>query len=135
MTWLASTGVIRYDPPRPGLKRNKNWWAIIKIDREITRYYRWWVKKRYWIDLCQPSWDAHISIIRGEKPDADKMHLWKKYEGKLVKFEYSPVIRQADNKPEFWFIDVRCPMLKTIRDEFGKPSNWRGHITVGRTWD
>jgi len=64
--WHTGHGYIKYDPYRPGLKKKKDWWAIVKIDREITRYYRWWVMKERWIDLCQPSWDAHISIIRGD---------------------------------------------------------------------
>ena len=43
--WLTGTGIIRYDPPRPGLKTRIKWWCVVDIDREITRYYRWWVKK------------------------------------------------------------------------------------------
>jgi hypothetical protein len=132
--WHKSSGKIIYDPPRPGLKKKKDWWVIIKVDREITRYYRWWVKNRYWVDLCQPSWNAHISIIRGEKPAKNKMHLWKKYNGMKVDFEYSHFVKQA-KKPEFWLVEVRCPMLKKIRNEFGVPSNWMGHMTIGRTWD
>ena len=130
--WHKSTGIIQYDPPRPGMKKKTDWWAIVKVDREITRYYRWWVMNRYWLDLKQPSWNAHISIIRGEKPRANKMHLWKKYNGVKVEFEYSHVVKQVENKPEFWYINVRCPLLRQIRNEFGIPSNWNSHITIGK---
>lgn len=133
--WHTSTGIIKYDPPRPGMKRKTDWWAIVKVDREITRYYRWWVWRRYMIDLKQPAWNAHISIIRGEKPPKDRRHLWKKYDGMKVEFRYSHEVRQVRNKPEFWFVEVDCPFLKQIRDEFGFPSNWRQHITIGRTYD
>ena len=132
--WHTSTGIIQYDPPRPGMKRRTEWWAIIKVDREITRYYRWWVMNRYWIDLKQPAWDAHISIVRGEKPSKNKMHLWKKYHGQLVEFKYSHNVFQAE-KPEFWVVEVDCPMVRQIRREFGFPSNWNSHITIGRTYD
>lgn len=131
--WHTGFGYIKYDPPRPGLKRKKDWWAIVTVDREITRYYRWWVKRELWIDLCQPSWDAHISIIRGEKPPHDKMYLWKKYDGQKVKFRYKHDVYQA-KKTHFWMIDVDCPFLLDIRREFGFPTNWNLHLTIGRTW-
>lgn len=135
-----STGIIKYDPPRPGMKKRTKWWAIVEVDREITRYFRWMVKRNLHVDLCQPSWDAHISIIRGEKPPKDKMHLWKKYHGKKVKFKYHVNVRRSgdttgwDRPDHFWFVEVECPLLKQIRDEFGFPSNWKQHLTIGRTW-
>lgn len=138
MDWLTGSGIIRYDPPRPGLSKKKDWWAIVEIDREITRYYRWWVQRRFHVELKQPSWDAHISIIRGEKPHPDKMNLWKKYNGKRIEFKYSNYIRQSgDTKPgpnSFWFVEVDCPFLTEMRDEFNIPSDWKQHITIGRTW-
>lgn len=129
--WHESVGTIKYDPPRPGLKKKKDWWAIVKVDREITRYYRWWVKKRYWIDLCMPSWDAHISIVRGERPERHLMHLWKKYDGHKVTFKYGHDVQQNG---QFWFVDVDCPFLLDIRKELNRPTNWNLHLTIGRTW-
>lgn len=138
--WLTSTGVIKYDPPRPGMKRRTDWWAILKVDREITRYYRWWVKKELHVDLCQPSWDAHISIIRGEKPRNELMHLWKKYDGKKVKFRYRHHVRVSgdttgnDRPNHYWFVDIDCPQLTNIRKELKMPCKWSLHLTIGRTW-
>ncbi len=138
---FTSTGTIIYDPYRPGMKKKTDWWAIVTVDKEITRYFRWWVMKEYWIDLYRPSWDAHISIIRGEKPTPDKMHLWKKYHGQKIEFQYSLNIRQSgdttegDRPDHYWFVDVECPMLKQIRDELGRPSNWNQHLTIGRTYE
>lgn len=131
MCWLKGQGIIKYDPYRPGLKKKKDWYAIVKVDREITRYYRWWVMKEKWIDLCQPSWDAHLSIIRSEKPYDDKMHLWKKYDGQKVIFLYNNNVHQVGN---YWIVDVKCDKLKQIRNEFGFPSDWDFHLTIGRTW-
>ena len=139
--WHTGYGYIKYDPYRGGMKRRTNWWAVVEIDREITRYFRWWVKKEFWIDLKQPSWDAHISIIRGEKPPEHLRHLWKKYDGQRVEFKYKHHVRQSgdttgkDRPDHYWFVEVDCPLLKQIRDEFGFPSNWKQHITIGRTYD
>lgn len=131
MCWITGSGYIKYDPYRPGLKKKKDWWAIVQTDREITRYYRWWVKKELHVDLCEPSWNSHISIIRSEKPSANKMYLWKKYEGRKIEFKYKHnVIRSG----HYWFVEVECPLLKQIRDEFDLPSNWNQHMTIGRTW-
>ena len=131
--WHESYGIVKYDPPRPGMKRRTDWWAILMVDREITRYYRWWVKKRFWIDLDQPSWDAHISIVRGEKPRPGKTELWKKYQNEKISFRYSHEVKQVKNKPEFWFVEVEAPRLLEIRREFGLPADWPLHLTIGRT--
>jgi len=67
------TGFIQYDPYRGGMKTRTQNWCIVNIDREITRYYRWWLDKEILnplgLDqggLMLPAWDAHISVIRGE---------------------------------------------------------------------
>ena len=135
------TGTIIYDPYRGQMKKKTNWWAVVEIDKEITRYFRWWVKKELHVDLFQPSWDAHISIIRGEQPPEDKKKLWKKYHRQEIEFDYSLDVRQSgdttgwDRPSHYWFVNVQCPQLKLIRDEFGFPSDWSQHITIGRTYD
>ena len=122
------------------MKRRTQWWCVIDVDREITRYFRWWVERRYGTILYKPSWDAHISVIRGEKPKPHLMHLWKKYNGQVVEFEYSNVVRQSSDTTgsnqtnSYWFIDIHCPKLTEIRKELEIPYNWKLHITIGRTW-
>lgn len=146
--WHKSTGRISYDPPRPGMKGDQRWWAILRCDPEITRYYRWWVDKEILnpldmdkLGLKKPSWDAHISIIRGEKPRPADMHLWKAYEGQVVEYEYRHVVRRSGDttpgeRPEhYWFVEVRAPKLIEMRKEFGFPYHWSLHLTIGRTYD
>lgn len=137
---FTSTGKIIYNPHRGRMKTRTDWWCVVDIDKEITRYYRWWIKNRYWIDLCQPSWNAHISVIRGEKPKPHLMHLWKKYDGQVVEFQYSHNVRQSgdttgfDRPDHYWFVEIECPQLVEIRKELELPFNWKLHITIGRTW-
>lgn len=146
--WLPAKGRIIYDPARPGMKKRVDWWAILTADREITRYYRWWVDKEIlnpmFVEghgLKQPSWDAHVSIIRGEKPAEDKMHLWKKYHGQEVEFTYKHGVRQSgdttgwDRPNWYWFVDVKCELIDQIREELGYRTGWTHHLTIGRTYD
>lgn len=165
--WLTGKGKIVYDPKRGNMRNKTEWWCVIEVDRGITDYYRWWANKqvnplgyteadkydaegRYtWHslrdkreDLMLPSWGAHMSIVRGERPRADLQHLWKKYDGQIVEFKYSPNVRFSGDKPSssldpekegvYWFVDAICDAGKHIRDELQKPSDWKFHITVGR---
>lgn len=140
--YLKSFGYIKYDPKRPGMKRRTEWWSILEVPGGIADYYRNMVEKRYGIELCQPSWGAHVSIIRGEKPRDDLMHLWKKYDGKRVEFEYAAypryngdtrVVTKHDSGA-FWFLDVHCEFLTDIRKELELPYDWKLHLTIGRRW-
>jgi hypothetical protein len=139
--YIISSGIIIYDPPRGKMKKKTDWWAVVEIDKEITRYFRWWVERELNIKLQKPSWDAHISIVRGEKPAIDKLYLWEKYHKRKINFKYSVNVRQSgdttgnDRPSNYWFVEVECPFLKEIREEFGFPSDWKQHITIGRTWD
>lgn len=139
----TGTGIIKYDPPRGQMKAKTNWWAVMECDNQITDYYRAQVEKQYGLKLHQPSWGAHVSIIRGEKPREDLMHLWKKYHNKKVQFKYSHFPRfNGDTKivtkhksGAFWFLDVDAPFLTDIRKELQLPYDWKLHMTLGRRWD
>lgn len=168
--WFTGYGKIVYDPVRETLRTKNDWWVVLDISETITDYYRWWANRHvnplryskedqiFWTwphlrdkreDLLPPTWGAHMSIIRGEKPPKNKMHLWKKYDGKIVQFKYSNNLRYSGDKPVkfidgrtaevdpdkhgvYWFVDAVCDTGKRIRDEFGFPSHWSFHITVGR---
>lgn len=132
------SGIIKYDPHRGDMKGRINWWCVVDVDREITRYYRWWLQKEKHIILQQPSWDAHITIIRGEIACAKHPALWKKYQNHKVDFlyEHGNIRCEKDKKigGHYYWIDVECPLLSKIRAELGLPVGWKFHITIGRTY-
>jgi hypothetical protein len=136
--YYRGSGRIVYDPRRPGMKAKDKWWVVVDVDKEITRYYRWWLQKEKHIILQQPAWDAHISVIRGEVACAQKPELWKRYEGEKVDFLYEHgnirCMKDKDQPGYFYWVDVECPMLSHIRKEMGLPVGWRFHITIGRTY-
>lgn len=133
-----SIGTIQYDPPRGDMQRRTKWWCIAKVDREITRYYRWWLQKEKHIILQQPAWDAHISIIRGEFACADHPALWKKHDKQKVEFVYEhgnlKCAPDKNNGGHYYWVDVNCPLMSEIRAEMGLPIGWKFHITIGRTY-
>ncbi len=151
--WVPGSGRLVYDPVRPGMKNRTKYWAMVLVDREITRYFRWWVDRELLnitgvegFGLNLPSWDAHCSIIRGENdvrgvPPRELNELWGKYRNEVVDFEYSLNVRQSgdttswDRPNHYWFVDVRCPRGTEIRKELGLPRDWNFHITIGRTYD
>jgi len=125
---------IKYDPPRPGMKTRTQWWCIATVDREISRYYRWWIQKTYGLMLHKPAWDCHISVIRGEKPGSDLLNLWKKYDGMKVSFDYTPYV-YPNKGAKFFAIKVQSNDLLHIRKELQLPTDYGLHITIGKTYD
>jgi len=150
-TWYKSSGTIVYDPPRPKLRKRPDHWVVINADYEIARYFRYWVDKEVLNPLgfekgglAEPSWGAHISIIRGlndiRNCPFDWKTIWKRYHGQKVEFEYSNKVRYTgdttghDRPGDYWFVEVRCPLAEQIRDEFKLIRDWSLHLTIGRTW-
>lgn len=153
---LMSKGRIVYDPYRGDMKNRTKYWCVVDVDREITRYLRWWTDRELLnitgvpgFGLYQPSWDAHISVVRGENdirevPAHKLARLWGKYHDEEVEFEYNLEVRQSGDRPavngfvpkdHFWFVNVYCDKLVYIRKELGLPHDWRLHLTFGRTYD
>lgn len=136
-------GKLQYDPDRGGLrnrvgeKQRTNWWAVVNVSRELTRYYRWLTCKEVpGLRLHAPAFDAHVSLIRGERPRPGTEHLWKKYDGELITMMVNPFVQISDEKNtgKFFFLEVECERMSQIREEFGFPTKWKYHLTIGRTW-
>jgi len=144
MDFHHSSGTIIYDPYRGDMKRRTNGWCVIDVDKEITRYYRWWLQYQYHIRLQPPSWDAHISVVRGEKIDPQYRNSWKKYHGKKINFVYRHVgeikmtrsgLSDSPDDGIYYYINVDCPTFDDIRNELGLRTGWSFHLTVGRTYE
>ncbi len=140
-----TSGKLIYDPHRGEMKARTDWWCVVNVDREITRYYRWWLQYTKHIYLQPPSFDAHVSVIRGEKPIPNLMHLWKKYQGQKFDLEYGHVgsvqeVRShrhvhGENSGTFYIVPVHCPQLIDIRRELKLKTDWPLHLTIGRTYE
>jgi hypothetical protein len=146
MADFKTTAVLRYDPWRGDMKNRTVGWCIADVDREITRYYREWLRRELHIHLAPPSWDAHVSVVRGERLRPDVQHLWKKYDGMKVDVIYpSPgefynvnsklTDRAAVESGQFFIVNVDAPKLLDIRRELRLPTNWHLHLTFGRIYE
>lgn len=144
---LCGTGIIQYNPARPGMKHRTDWWCVVKVNKELTRYYRWWLEYEKHLHLQPPSWDAHISVVRGERPRPAFVDGWKKYQGEKVDFTYQhgsiriDRSQRTDDKAknaiggEYYFIDVMCPRLDEIRSELGLKVGFNYHFTIARSYE
>lgn len=156
-------GRIRFDPARPGMKSGTEWWAVVELDGELDAYYRWHLRKNWWLvdrggmrrPAYSPAWNAHVSLIRGERPGAwlgwseeFSRQIWDTYKsiynGMKIDVEYSGHIRQTgDTTPRpdhFWFIPARVRIGHDLRYRLGLPikdratnAMYTNHITISRT--
>lgn len=137
--WLQSTGILRYDPPRPGLKNSK-WWCVLETSDELADYYRWFLNRQPGLKpIHAPTWGSHISVVRGEEPADEVKDRWGMWDGSSVGFSYRHYPRltgdtTGDRPGKFWFLDVKCEALKEVRRNLRLPTYWKFHLTVGRLW-
>lgn len=146
----STFGYLNYNPKRDGLRKRPHNWVILEVNREVTRYFRWFVQKNVTkfgltkINLCQPSWDAHVSIIRGDN-DLNKgnslliKNNWGKNNGKKIFIDIFPetlkMVKDRDNPGYFFTVDVVSDELIDIRRMFALNDRYKLHLTVGRTWE
>lgn len=139
MDWHHGEGIVAYDPFRGSMKKDTSGWCIVNIDKEITRYNRWWLQREKHTMLNEPAWNAHISIIRGERVLPQYVKTWKKHQGRKVQFKYQhgdiQVSKDKDQPGWFYWIRVDCPAVDEIRNELGLITSWQyHHATIGRTY-
>lgn len=132
----TSTGKLVYDPFRGDLFSSN--WCVLEVDTELTRYYRWWLEYTQHVHLAPPSWDAHISVVRGERISHEKREMWKTRHNHKIDFMYHPVsdfkrVVDKDRGGFFYVVDVYSLELSEVRAELGLRTWFSYHLTFGRT--
>ena len=132
---IRSSGRLRYSPTNNGkiVRRDggtTKWWLVIDCDPNIGRYYRelYRMESHGVRTIQRPAWDAHISVIANERP-SDETH-WRKYEGRLIEFEY---LHRPDSNDLYVWLPVFCEEALDMREELGlKRYPYHSlHLTVG----
>jgi len=130
---IKQYGTIIYDPYRGDMK-TKNNWCILQLPKDFARYYQYFLRKETHIVLNDPTFNAHVSIVRGESPP--NMQAWKKYNNMPFYIEYEPeIVSFKDTKKagSYYCINFESKKLSDIREELGLTPHKIFHITIGRT--
>ena len=127
-----------YDPNRPDFKKaHKTRTLIAQLRRDdLDLYYQWFLKQKFgqYLEIQRPMFGTHVTIVRGDESiGRDKMHLWKKYEGQILSFNYDPC--SLERHWQFWSIRVESTDMCDIRAELGLRHQPNFHITIGRQYD
>lgn len=130
-------GIIEFDPVEVTKKQEKqsSWKkvALVMIDcPDFWKYYSWFVKKRYNLELVTPIRGAHFTVINDRVSDLKQYEYCKSiYNGSIVNFEYAIDLRTDDVS---WWVGVKSEDAEKIRTTCGLPPKpfWGFHITIGR---
>ena len=127
---LSSKGQINYAPSRPSQKFSGEHICVVDTDEDLSAFYRWmWTKQNPHLPILKPSWNSHISIMRGERILNNGIP-WKYRDGELVEFSYSPEI--IDDGVHVW-INTYCEAFFELRHRYNVPIKYNtGHITIGK---
>lgn len=142
---MVLKGKIVFDPDNKTRKHEQqsSWklMALVVFEGDICNYYKWFIKKRYNLELNPPLRGAHISFINDSIKDIsdslpDAISKWnnlkRKWNGKEISIEINTDVR-SDGK--HWWLQIPEDSrtgLHGIRKEIGlgRPY-WGLHLSVG----
>lgn len=133
-TWVKSIATLVYNPYRPGLRKVRganNFFFIAEVKGDICKYYSHLIEKNLYLKLQLPVWRPHVTILNGRQSISDdKLHIWKKYAGEEIEFEYNVNVEQHW---KFWVLPVRSERMQQLQKELGFDfENYDFHLTIGR---
>jgi hypothetical protein len=147
---ITIEGRIYFDPNDVTKKHeSQSTWkkmALISIKGDLSKYYAWFIKKRFNLDLTDPLRGAHISFINDRATDMNGKweEVKKKYHKKKIKIvlDIRPHATKSNSYNQdgghWWLIvphDERGE-LQSIRNELGLDKPFFGmHMTIGKAVD
>lgn len=149
MNTVLYSGLICFDPINYTKKHEKqSAWkriAMVILEDDITKYYAWFVKKRYGIQLNKPIRGAHISFINDSINDImaglnsteeEAISKWNiirnKLNGSSIEISLDVDVRTNANH---WWLNVSedsREKLNEIRNKLGLGKPYFGmHMSIG----
>ena len=129
---MKSQGTLRYSPKLLGDKPSAKWWLVLDCDENIGNLYRclFHLDTHRVHRLNRPAWETHITVVRDEEPPDHAKHLWERYAGLRVEYEYVGPVESDGN---YFWLPVQCPQLLDIRTELGlnRDPIYPLHLSVG----
>lgn len=130
---IGIQGRIEISPNREGVRKERPDLLIVKVSNDVSRYYRWFIEKRYGLELDPPCFGSHISVLDGRKAIvksvANQQYL-KSIDNKPITIKFNP-----DSLYRVWHficLKVEEEELNVIRKTLGFTTTDKLHITVGR---
>ena len=105
--------------------------AMICTNCELDRYYAWFLKKRFNLELNTNLRGTHVTFIN-DRMDAKVFEQFAQiFEGKEIDFY---VETEPRSNGEHWWLRVHCPEAESIREIMGlsREPFFGMHLTLGR---
>ena len=136
---METSGILRFQPPTVTKKhkRQAEWkrTAIVELDPEISRYYAWFIRKRYNIPLAIPFRDTHLTIINDRvESEVDFLHTQTQLDGKRLHVKFATDVRTDGLH---WWLPAECEEAYDIREKAGlsRIPYYGLHITIGNVYE
>ncbi len=135
---LKIKGKIEFSPEDVTKKhKNQSSWkrvAMIRTDCDLDRYYAWFLKRRFNLDLNKNLRGTHVSFISDklEKNIFDQASIF--FNGKDIDFY---IDTEPRSNGSHWWLRVYCPDAEIIRESMGltKEPYYGFHLTIGHAND
>jgi hypothetical protein len=105
--------------------------AMIRTNCELDRYYAWFLKKRFNLELVRNLRGTHVTFIN-DRMDAKTFNQFSElFDGKEIDFY---VETEPRSNGEHWWLRVHCPEAESIREIMGlsREPFFGMHLTLGR---
>lgn len=104
--------------------------AMIRTNCDMDRYYAWFLKKRFNLELNSTLRGTHITFIN-DRMDAKVFEQFSQiFDGKEIDFY---VETEPRSNGEHWWLRVHCPEAESIREVMGlsREPFYGMHLTLG----
>jgi hypothetical protein len=104
--------------------------AMIRTNCELDRYYAWFLKKRFNLELNKNLRGTHVTFINDRMDKNIFEQAAKMFDGKEIDFYVETEPRSSG---EHWWLRVHCPESETIREAMGLSRDpfYALHLTLG----
>ena len=127
-------GILEFSPEDVTRKhRNQSSWkrvAIIKTDCDLDRYYAWFLKKRFNLELNKNLRGTHVTFINDKFEKGIFDQFAPLFDGKEIDFY---IETEPRSNGEHWWLRVHCPEAESIRELMGlsRDPYFGLHLTLG----
>jgi len=127
-------GILEFSPEDVTRKhKNQSSWkrvAMIRTDCDMDRYYAWFLKKRFNLELNKNLRGTHVTFINDKLEKGIFDQFAPLFNGKEINFY---IETEPRSNCEHWWLRVHCPEAESIRELMGlsRDPYFGLHLTLG----